>query len=246
MKSYPFARYLYLFFILAVTMLSCNRPPDLPPTPAISFHSIAFEILNEGTIQQEELLKLSFNFEDGDGDLGLEGDENAPPYHPYDVITENGTPVEFGQRDGDPDFTCINYVFEDSEDIDFNSDGDKLDTILIDFNENQYNIEIDFFVKRNGTFEEVEIRAQPPGSQNANTLCGITYDGRFPCLAQKGEACENNGPLEGVITYNMPSSGFLTLFRTDTLMLRFQIRDRALHESNFVETPEFTLQNIHD
>ncbi len=229
--------------------LACNRPPDLPIVPEISFNNIVFEVTNAGDpLFEENTLKLSLNIQDGDGDLGLAGDEDFGPYAPYELVTENGDFVLFGQRPGDPAFTCLDYLIEDSENTDLNGDGDFADTLLIDFNENQFNIEIDFFVKKNGVFEEVDLRAQPRGSRNENTLCGISFDGRFPCLSSEDNPCSvvsnSNRPIEGVITYDMKSGLFLPLFRTDTLKLEFKVRDRALHTSNVAETPEFTLQNI--
>jgi len=242
-KSFVF---LSLFSLAAV---SCNRPPDLPVTPEVSFNDVVFEVRNAGDpLFEENILRLSINVKDGDGDLGLAGDEDSGPYAPYYLVYENGQPVELGQRPGDPPFTCLDYVVEDQENEDINDDGDLEDTFLIDFNYNQFNIEVDFFVKKNGVFEEVDLRAQPRGSANENTYCGISFDGRFPCLSSEDNPCDivrnSNRPIEGVITYDMKSGLFLPLFRTDTIKLEFKIRDRALHTSNVGESREFTLQSI--
>ena len=239
---------LVLVFALALGV-ACNRPPDLPIEPEVSFSNIEFEVRNAGDpLFEENILRLSINVKDGDGDLGLDGDEDFGPYAPYHLVLENNQPVEFGQRPNDPPFTCLDYIIEDRENQDINGDNDLLDTLLIDFNRNQYNIEVDFFVKRNGTFQEVDLRAQPRGSANESTLCGISFDGRFPCLSSEENPFavvrNNKRPIEGVITYDMKSGIFLPIFRTDTLKLQFIIRDRALHTSNVGETPEFTLQGI--
>ena len=249
MKITSSSRLILAIGLVTLAVLGCNRPPDLPDTPSISFESIVFEIRNEGDpLFEENVLKLSFNVEDGNGDLGLDGSETDSRYDPFRLVLDNGEFVEFGQRPGDPPFTCLDYVIEDRENLDLNGDGDLLDTLLIDFNVNQFNIEVDFFVKRNGTFEEVDIRAQPRGSSNETTLCGVSFDGRFPCLSNQDDPCEfiqsNDRPIEGVITYEMNSGIFLPIFRTDTLKLEFKIRDRALNESNLAETTEFTLQSI--
>lgn len=227
----------------------CNRPPELPVIPEVSFNDIAFEIRNAGDpLFEENILKLSINVKDGDGDLGLDGSEDTGPYAPYYLVEENGLPVEFGERPNDPPFSCLDYVIEDRENLDLNGDQDLEDTLLIDFNPNQYNIEVDFYVKRNGVFEEVDLRRQPPNSANANTACGISFDGRFPCLSSEENPCSvvrnTDRPIEGVITYEMNSGLFLPIFRTDTMKLEFLVRDRALHQSNISETPEFTLQSI--
>ena len=211
---------------------------------------LPLKLKNEGDpLNESTALTISINVEDGDGDLGLDGDENGFPYHPFAIrVDGNGRPIEYGDDPNDPPFTCLDYAVEDFENTDLNGDLDKSDTLLIDFNENQYNIFVSFFRKVNGTFEEVDIRAQPPGSANASTLCGLTFDGRFPCLSSEDDPCNfvrnNARPITGVINYDMESSLFLPVFRTDTLMLKVQIQDRALNRSNTIETPEFTLQGI--
>lgn len=245
------------FLALAAVLVcisSCNRPPNLPDTPIISFDEVTFELRNEGDpFFEETVLSLSFNVEDGNGDLGLDGTDGSTigslQYRPFSLVPDGaGEFVRFGQRPMDPSFSCLDYVIEDTENLDLNQDDDFLDTLLINFNENQYNIEVDFLVKRNGTFEELEMRAQPTASQNESTLCGISFDGRFPCLSSEDNPCDfikdNDRPIEGVITYEMTSGLFLPIFRTDTLMLEFKIRDRALNLSNVARSTEFTLQGI--
>ncbi len=238
-----------LSFILLLGISNCNRPPELPDEPTVSFENIEFEIINAGDpLFEENVLRLSMKVSDGNGDLGLDGDESAGIYAPFELVTDGGNFVEFGDRPDDPPFSCLEYVIEDQENTDLNKDGDLLDTLKINFNKNQFNVEVDFWVKKNGFFEEIDLRAQPPGSSNQNTLCGISFDGRFPCLSAQDNPCDfvtnSNSPIEGTVTYEMKSGLFLPLFRTDTLKLRFLIRDRALNESNVAETPEFTLQSI--
>lgn len=71
-------RILYIFAVLAVLLTGCPVPRVLPDTPKIEFTSI---ILDEKTDDLGNLTltgELRFNFEDGDGDIGI------PP--PYDSI----------------------------------------------------------------------------------------------------------------------------------------------------------------
>jgi hypothetical protein len=104
------------------------------------------------------------------------------------------------------------------------------DTLLVKTNPNHYNIEIDFLVKRgDNDFVEFDWRKE---------YCTQSYDGRFPVLS------ERPGALEGTLRYTMNSVGFTNIFSIKVLKLRIQIKDRALHRSNIIETPEFTLDKI--
>lgn len=245
---------------LVFSLLGCNRPPDLPDAPVISFNDISFEVTTIfiGSVPIETTtLKLTFNVADGDGDIGLDGAESGAPYNEFSFVTNpDGSIVEFGERPEDPPFTCLNYLIEapqgvpDDATFDYNDDGDTSDTLRVNFNENRHNIFVDFMVKQpDGSFVESDVRAWPPGSDNEVTFCNSeTFDGRIPCLSAEDEPCDfvrsTDRPIEGTITYDMLSSGFLPVFRAETIKLVFYIQDRNLNKSNIVETPEFTLQDI--
>ncbi len=151
-------------------------------------------------------------------------------------------------------FSCINYTYDSiyisEEDKDI-FDGSYnlyktltapnlpnvyvlLDTFYYEINSFHNNITVDFLIKNsNGTFREFDWVTEFCVSDNSP---GLSYDGRFPVLAEK------SGPLEGTLKYSMVSSGFLELFSVNTLKLRIQVYDRALNKSNIIETPEFTLR----
>lgn len=102
------------------------------------------------------------------------------------------------------------------------------DTLYIQSNPNHYNIEIDFLVETSSGFVHYDFRKE---------FC-TTFDGRFPILTEK------NSALDGTLTYAMESRGFLILFGGKTLKLRIQVKDQALHLSNIIETPPFTLASV--
>ena len=242
-----------------MSLVACNRPPELPVEPTISYDDVVFEVTTTtiGNVPIESFaLKLTFNVSDGDGDIGLDGAESGRPYHEFDLVLNDARqPIVFGDNPGDV-FNCIDWIIEspvgvpEDATFDYNGDGDKSDTVKVRFNENRFNIFVDFFIKQpDGSFIESDVRAWPPGSDNEVTFCNTeTFDGRIPCLSANDEPCDfvrsTRRPIEGKITYEMISSGFLPVFRTSTIKMAFQIQDRALNKSNIVESPEFTLQDI--
>jgi hypothetical protein len=52
---------------------SCINPPDFANVPKIDFIGMTKDTLHQGIFQEDSLLVI-FSFEDGDGDLGREGD----------------------------------------------------------------------------------------------------------------------------------------------------------------------------
>lgn len=103
------------------------------------------------------------------------------------------------------------------------------DTFYINPNPNYFNITVDFLYSSDGDNFVVYDWGE----------CVSTYYGRFPVLSDKKDS-----PLEGTLRYSLKSFGFENLFSTKRLKLRIQIKDKALHSSNILETPEFTLQKI--
>ena len=212
-------KYSTLFLLGLLFLLSCNKPPELPIIPSIEFDHISFK-----EADGPDSLIVFINFKDGDGDLGLDANENEWPYEPYDVVVENGDTVKFGSRPGLPVYNPIDYV------INRDNIGNPIDTVLVKINENHYNYFIHFFQKYNGNYTEFKWESAPYYQ---------TFNGRFPILNTTKKA----RPLEGQLRYALVSQGWLGLFR-DTMKISVQIQDRALHKSNVVESPDFLLQNI--
>lgn len=68
--------------------------------------------------------------------------------------------------------------------------------------------------------------------------CLFSFDQRFQVVSRA------TNPIEGILRYSMKSFGFTPLLGSKTLRLRVQIKDRALHQSNIIETDDFTLNSI--
>ena len=200
--------------------LSCQRPPELPTTPVITFESVRYAPGPSGF----DSLIVTIGFEDGDGDLGLLGNENDPPYQPLNYPrNDQGDFILFGDPEAPSEFHVCDFTIEDI-------DGDEIsDTVYVEINQNSFNIEVDFFLKQDGQYEEFDWRRE------FGQFSCITFDGRYPPL----NTAEFERPLAGSLSYTMLSSGFLPLFGNDTLQLRIEIKDKALNISNTVESPDF-------
>jgi hypothetical protein len=104
-----------------------------------------------------------------------------------------------------------------------------LDTFYYKRNPSYANIEVEFWVKEGNSYKLFDWEKE---------FCTISFNQRFPVLTEK------EGPLEGSLQYAMVTSGMKSIFSIKTLKLRVRIRDRELNESEWIETPEFTLDKI--
>jgi len=231
MKVYYSLWPLFFMVILPLWMASCYQAPEFPVVPKIDFESVNFK---QGATGFDTLI-VRVRFQDGDGDLGLGGEENDPPYHSLNFLpSPDGDPCRFSERFDEgcrdvlpPEFNCVDYQY-------FTTLGQDTirDTLYVELNPNQNNFMVDIMTKKNGQFEVFNMR---------ELLCVNPLYGRFPPLKDNFSV---DGPLEGVIEFKPPSSAYMALFRNDTLKLRIQIKDRALHDSNVIESCEFTLNEL--
>lgn len=213
----------FLTVLLAGVVISCQKPPELPVTPSITFESVRYAPGPNGF----DSLIVTIGFEDGNGDLGLLGSENDPPYQPLDFPRNSqGDFILFGDPEAPPEYHVCDFVTN----IDV-TDDEIPDTVYVQINQNSFNIEVDFFLKQDGLYEQFDWRRE------FGQFSCITFDGRYPPL----NSAEFERPLAGSLSYSMISSGFLPLFGNDTLQLRVQIKDRALNVSNTVSGPDFVV-----
>jgi hypothetical protein len=206
-----------------MAILGCEKPPELPFSPVITFESVRYSPAPSGF----DSLIVTIGFEDGNGDLGLQGSENNPPYQPLNYPRNSqGDFILFGDPEAPSEFNVCDFITN----VDVTGD-EIVDTVFVEINQNSFNIEIDFFLKQDGVYEEFNWRRE------FGPFSCITFDGRYPPL----NSAEFERPLAGSLSYTMLSSGFLPLFGNDTLQLRIQIKDRALNTSNAVESPDFII-----
>jgi hypothetical protein len=213
--------------ILLVTVLgwtSCISPPEnFPSVPEIEFSSLEY-VPTAGS----DSLIVSVKFKDAEGDLGLSPTEINPPFNPLTYKRDNiGNLITYGNRPSEaPNYNPIDWVINP-----IINNQTVNDTIWVEQNENQYNIFVRFYRKRNGQY--TEFRWQDPPFFT-------TFNGRFPRILNSDEG----QPVEGEIKYRMLSSGWESIFRTDTLRIDVQVQDRELNRSNEVSSPDVTLRQI--
>ncbi|MEM9325131.1 MAG: hypothetical protein AAGA85_05730 [Bacteroidota bacterium] len=241
----------FMIWVIALGLVGCFDPPEFAEVPSIQYENIVFALGPIRNPDRPELgretdtLNLTFEFEDGDGDIGLNSNEDGPPYHSFNIVIDNRDSVvtisddaveppffavdPFGNRtlisdtDIRPDFVC--------EGLDWLVVG--LDTIFIQANEFNKNIFVSFFRKIGGEYININAQLSPDP-------CQQSFDARIPIF----DEANIGRSLSGSITYSMISTGFEPLFRLDTMRLEFFIYDRQLNKSNTVSTPDFVLPDI--
>jgi hypothetical protein len=173
-------------------------------------------------------LIISVDFKDAEGDLGLSSTDINAPFNPLIYKRDAaGNLVTYSRRPANaPSYNPIDWVIDPI----INNTLVK-DTVWVEQNPNHYNIFVRFFIKRNGKYREWRWQDPP---------FFTTFNGRFPRIltTEEGQAVEGN------VKYRMLSSGWESIFRTDTLRIDVEIQDRALNRSNLVSSPEVTLRQI--
>jgi hypothetical protein len=218
-----FKSHLGLFFLF-IASFSCISPPeDFPSVPRITFESLEFV-----SLPGPDSLIVDLKFQDAEGDLGLSSTDVFPPFNSINYQRDAaGNLITYSKRPTQaPSYNPIDWVIDPI----INNQVVK-DTVWITQNPNQYNIFVRFFIKRNGKFTEFKW-SDPPFF--------TTFNGRFPRILTSEEA----QAVEGNIKYGMLSSGWQSIFRTDTIRIDVEIQDRQLNRSNLVSSPEVTLKQI--
>lgn len=244
-------------FIIFLTVWACQPPPELPVIPQVSYNRMEFHPVSTST----DSLLLYLDFEDGDGDIGLEGNENGYPYHPFNLIMDkNRVPVTLGGTGYEPPFYSIavntrtwepyvpEVLFSETDDrpsfncesyeiLEYLDDQDEvqIDTFYVEKNPNNKNIYVEFYRKMNGSYEFIDW-----ANAFSTNSCGTDFNARFPIFD------ENNigKSLTGTLRYAMLSEGFEIILKKDTFKVRAYIKDRNLHDSNYAESPDLTLDMI--
>lgn len=234
-----------LFFIslagFLIFMSGCFDPPEFSDVPEIQYKGLRFAQV-EGAL---DTLELSFEFQDGNGDIGLDSDEVLPPYHSLNEIRDSDDSlVFFGNPQGvRPPLFSVNpfdprerEIFSETYNPPPYNTRDWFireafgDTVMVTENEFGKNIRIDLLRKVGGQYTLI------------NDELFEDFDSRIPIFDR--ENLIQQRALSGTINYAMQSQAFPIIFRNDTIKLRFFIYDRAQNKSNVEETPDFVLGDL--
>lgn len=233
------------FFLMA--LLACEETAELPAEPAVSFKS--FEFLESD--QKLESVRLTFDLQDGDGDMGLNPEQNFVPFHEFDLILDadnqlvgqsnevkeplyrlqpNGERFFFSEGEDRPVYNEYDYLLMDSA-----ADGTLLsDTVLIHRNPFHYNIYLSILKKSKYGFISV---GQSPVGRGRLPIYG-RFDVEMPPKKQ--------GPLVSEVSFDIVKDHFIQLDPEDTLKIQFYIFDRNLNQSNLEVSPEIILGDLID
>ncbi len=245
-----------LFFIgLVFTCSSCFETEEFPNVPQISFNSLRYvdtDVLDS--------LVVSFNFQDGDGDIGLGNNvgDLSSPYQIFDVIIDSEdsivtiskvnielplfrAPVRIEDNNGEPAYLYFPQDKQPFSDTDnrpsYGCNSYEIiqeDTFFVARNEFHFNFHIQFLEKSSNDSDFTPIDFEEIFNRSDCSLGN--FDGRIPVFDPNGK--------EGTITYAMLSRAFTSVFLDDSIKLEFYIYDRALRKSNTITSSGFTLQGL--
>jgi hypothetical protein len=263
-----FLRQLTLFTILGIGTTSCFDPPEYPTTPQIEFSEVIFKDCTSPTVADTLIVRI--DFKDGDGNLGVDGEDIAPPFNnrwyfrktpasqceaglaepcsktrrsTYDKSRLSEF-VTYKMRRTTPGYDTLPEFKTPYNCTNYEIVFDDLlrpvDTVYFQLNQGFFNFFLDLYVKQNNG----TFQKFDWTRQFTYPLCVTNGSyGRFPILA-KDNNLSLRIPLEGTISYRFPSTALLATFSIKTLKLKIRIVDRDFNFSNEIETPEFTLQQV--
>jgi len=111
-------RYLVGMLLLALAVLSCQKPVEYPIEPKIAYEGFTYLYDPDSTFNGQGI--ISFSYTDGDGDLGLNEGDTLPPFGIHDAHYYNLV-VDY--------LKCVNGEFVKTPLLSWNAQTQTYDTI---------------------------------------------------------------------------------------------------------------------
>jgi hypothetical protein len=91
-------RNLFILFLAGLLFWTCKPLVKFPKEPRLTFISLE-KVANWSNVDDKALLKLSFT--DGDGNIGLNSEDNAPPFDTGSIYKNNFFVTYYAKRNGE-------------------------------------------------------------------------------------------------------------------------------------------------
>lgn len=247
--------------LLSCFLCACEKEPDVSIIPQIQLQSVSFK---HEFPASPDTLKIELKFKDGDGDLGINGDETSiyqspassqdisTPFYYFYQTSQKGTWFSTHQNNGDlpAGYSYVNYAsYRTIHELPFDTLPGALtcknwefranpsDTLYIQQNPLSSNIFVYLYTKGPSGFtyfDPTDPKLFPFGDRCVTNF----FNGRFGILASD---LGSKKALEGTITYKIQSSGLYLYLHGKTIKLKIYILDRAFHKSNVVDSDELVI-----
>ncbi len=250
-------------FIVILILLwitgGCLKQPESSIIPQIQLQGIDFK--HEFPAAADTLI-INLKFTDGDGDLGINGDDtvinngstvydiNTPYYFVYDEAKNTTWYYTHGNNVSLPKgYHYVNYAsYRTIHTLPFDTLPGALtcknweyratpaDTLYIESNPYNNNMFVYLYTKNaDGTYTYFD----PTTYFAFGTQCTTNFfNGRFPVLSSD---LGKKSSLEGTITYKIQSAALYLYLHGKTIKLKIYILDRAFNKSNVVESEDFVI-----
>jgi hypothetical protein len=256
-------RWIRNFAVILILMWivdACLKQPENSIIPQIQIQSVVFKKGNLTAFIDDTLI-VTLKFSDGDGDLGVNGDEtaiytsqfdstdiNTPFYYIYDSAQNATWYYTHSSNVSLPKgYHYVNYAAHrniHTHPFDTLSSTltckyweipsiAQIDTLYRQDNPYNSNFFMDIYTKNpNGSYTLFDL-----DSYYAINKCPVQVN-RFPILSSD---LGKKSSLDGTITYRYSSAVIYLLFHNEALKVKVYILDRAFHKSNVVESDDILI-----
>ncbi|HEV8513353.1 MAG TPA: hypothetical protein VGQ59_08750 [Cyclobacteriaceae bacterium] len=253
-----------IILVLIWVVGGCLKQPENSIIPQIQFQGLAFKHEMPNAV---DTLIITLKFTDGDGDLGINGDEtaiytsatdstdiNSPFYYIYDTAHINSTwyYTHYNNLKLPKGFHYVNYAsYRKFHFLPFDTlpgtgtlscknweyRSSPSDTLYIQVNPYNNNIFVDVYTKNANGSYTF---FDPTKIYPFGNLCVTNFfNSRFPILSSD---LGKKSSLDGTITYKIQSAGLYIFLGGKTIKVKTYILDRAFHKSAWIESDDFIIK----